>query len=164
MKLPEIVLKLFLPAFRVISPPSLLFVNKCSFRKNSPFRKKVENLDKFLQRFWAVFEPRDDGYPHLAPKRPFSKICNQYKFFQKIIPFFLISTYFSRYPILEKTKRDIGKIKRAIVSTKREIISTKRALVAIKRALGATPSPLPRGGEYCELGQKCDRKDGYKGV
>ena len=134
------------------------------FPQNFILCEGVENLDKILQRFWAVFEPRDDGYPHLAPKRPFSKICNQYKFFQKIIPFFLISAYFSRYPILEKTKRDIGKNERAIVSTKREIISTKRALVAIKRALGQTPSPLPRGGSAASWDKNCGWKYGYKGV
>ena len=110
-----------------------------------------------MHKFWTVFEARDDLNPLSAKKRPFSEKRKQSRFFQGLI-------HFSRYPILAKTKRDIGKNERAIVQIKRELISTKRALVATKRALGQPPSPLPRRGEGCNLGQKCDWKDGYKGV
>ena len=92
-----------------------------------------------MHGFWTVFEARDGLNPLSAKKRTFSEKRRQSRFFQGLI-------HFSRYPILRKTKRDIGKKEREIGQIKREIISTKRALVAIKRAIVGTPSPLPRGG------------------
>ena len=44
------------------------------FPQNFILCEGVENLDKILQRFWAVFAARDNLNPLSAQKRPFSKI------------------------------------------------------------------------------------------
>ena len=96
-----------------------------------------------LDRFRGSRRPK----PAFGKKTPVFRKTKIVPFFSRFNLIFLIPYFiFSRYPILRKTKRDIGKIKRAIIQIKREIISIKRALVATKRALGQTPSPLPWGG------------------
>ena len=104
----------------------------------------------------AVFEARDGLNPLSAKKRPFYEKTKTVPFFQGLI-------HFSRYPILAKTKRDIGKNEWDIGQIKREIISTKRALVAIKRALGETPSPLPQGGSAANWDKNAIGKTNIRG-